>query len=99
MERDQELLDTIIRELVDYPNELRIERSVDEMGVLLSVHLNPEDMGKVIGRQGNTAKALRSIMRAVGMKNQARINIKIIEPAGSTYVHKASDVYPGDINV
>lgn len=99
MERVQELLYTIIKELVDHPADVEVERSVDEMGVLLSVHLNQEDMGKVIGRQGMTAKSLRAIMRAVGMKHEARINIKIVEPAGSTFQHEARNVYPADANV
>lgn len=97
MERDQELLYTIIKELVDHPDDLEVERTVDEMGVLLSVHLNQEDMGKVIGRQGMTAKSLRAVMRAVGMKHQARINIRIVEPQGSSFKQEGVHTYPGDI--
>ena len=95
---DAKLLEVIIRELVGFPDEVRVERSVDELGVLLSIYLNPEDMGKVIGRQGMTAKSLRAIMRAIGMKNNARINVKIVEPEGS-HRHEASDVYPGEARV
>lgn len=96
---DKRLLQAIIEELVEYPSEVRVERTVDELGVLLSVHLNPEDMGKVIGRQGLTAKSLRAIMRAVGMKNNARINIKIVEPEGSSRYQDGHDVYPADVRV
>ena len=95
---DAKLLEVIIRELVGFPDEVRVERSVDELGVLLSIYLNPEDMGKVIGRQGMTAKSLRAIMRAIGMKNNARINVKIVEPEGGR-MHEASDVYPGEARV
>lgn len=97
MERDATLLGTIIKEIVDHPDEVKIDRTVDEMGVLLLVHINKEDMGKVIGRMGNTAKSLRAIMRAVGMKNNARVNMKIAEPPGSNYVQRGSDIYAGDV--
>jgi predicted RNA-binding protein YlqC (UPF0109 family) len=63
---------------------VKIDRKVDEMGVLLSLSVNPQDMGQVVGRQGTTAKAIRSLLRIVGIKNNARINLKIEEPAGST---------------
>lgn len=96
---DKRLLEAIITELVDYPSEVQVDRTVDEMGVLLSIHLHPEDMGKVIGRQGSTAKSLRAIMRAVGMKNNARINIKIVEPEGSVRLQDGHDVYPADVKV
>ncbi len=81
-ERDQEFLEFVIKGLVDHPEEVKIGRTVDEMGVLLTLDLNPEDMGKVIGRSGNTAKAIRTLLRVVGMKHNARVNLKINEPAG-----------------
>lgn len=81
-ERDQEFLEFVIKGLVDHPEEVKIGRAVDEMGVLLTLDLNPEDMGKVIGRSGNTAKAIRTLLRVVGMKHNARVNLKINEPAG-----------------
>lgn len=83
-ERDQEFLEFVIKGLVDHGDEVKISRVVDEMGVLLTLDLNPEDMGKVIGRQGNTAKAIRTLLRVVGMKHNARVNLKINEPEGST---------------
>lgn len=97
MEKDAEILEVLIRELVDNQEDVKVERAVDEMGVLLSVHLNAEDMGKIIGREGTIAKALRTIIRAIGMKNGARVNIKIVEPPGSTFKHDAVNIYPGDV--
>jgi predicted RNA-binding protein YlqC (UPF0109 family) len=84
MNRDQEFLESLIKSLVDHPEDVKVERKVDEMGVLMTLDVNPEDMGKIIGRQGNTAKAIRTLLRVVGMKNNARVNLKINEPAGST---------------
>ena len=85
-ERDQEFLEFVIKGLVEHPDEVKIGRTVDEMGVLLALDLHPEDMGKVIGRSGNTAKAIRTLLRVVGMKHNARVNLKINEPAGSTHL-------------
>jgi len=81
--RDQEYLEYVVKGLVDHPQDVKITRVVDEMGVLLTLDLNPEDMGKVIGKKGNTAKAIRTLLRVVGMKNHARVTLKINEPAGS----------------
>jgi len=86
--QDQEFLDHIIKALVSHPEDVKITRNVDEMGVLLSLKLNAEDMGQVIGRQGSTARAIRSLLRIVGLRNNARVNLKIEEPEGSTKVHK-----------
>ena len=82
MERDQEFLEYVIKALVDKPEEVKIERTVDEMGVLLRLIVDKDDMGKIIGRSGATAKAIRTILRVVGMKNDARVNLKIDEPEG-----------------
>lgn len=79
---DQEFLEYIIKALVDHPEDVQIDRKVDEMGVLLSLKINPKDMGQVIGRAGTTAKAIRNLVRIIGLKNQARVNLKIEEPAG-----------------
>lgn len=85
MQNDQAFLDYIIKALVDNPNDVEIIRTVDEMGVLLTLSVSPVDMGKVIGRQGNTAKAIRTLLRVIGMKSNSRVNLKINEPEGSTY--------------
>ncbi len=89
-ERDIQFLDYVIKALVDNPNDVKITRSVDEMGVLLTLSVNPADMGKVIGRMGNTAKAIRTLLRVVGMKNNARVNLKINEPEGGMRPEKAT---------
>lgn len=81
-ELDYQFLDYVVRTLVDNPNDVKIDRTVDEMGVLLTLSVNPQDMGKVIGRQGNNAAAIRTLLRVVGMKNNARVNLKISEPEG-----------------
>jgi len=83
MKKDEALLDFIVKELVDHPEDVKIERQVDEMGVLLRLSVNPEDMGKIIGKSGNTAKAIRTLLRIIGMKDNARVNLKIEEPEGS----------------
>ncbi len=62
---------------------MKIRRTVDEMGVLLTLAVHKDDMGKIIGRSGATAKAIRTVLRVVGMKNEARVNLKIEEPEGS----------------
>ena len=83
MERDQQFLEYVVKALVDNPDDVKINRTVDEMGVLLTLSVNKDDMGKVIGRSGQTAKAIRTVLRVVGMKNDARVNLKIEEPEGS----------------
>jgi len=90
-ERDQEFLEFVVKGLVEHPEAVKIGRSVDEMGVLLTLDLHPEDMGKVIGRSGNTAKAIRTLLRVVGMKHNARVNLKINEPAGGMRDQSAQD--------
>lgn len=81
---DQEFLEYLVKSLVDHPDDVRVDRKVDEMGVLLSLHVNAQDMGQVVGRQGATAKAIRALLRIVGVKNNARVNLKIEEPPGGT---------------
>lgn len=84
MEKDQEFLEMLIKALADHPEAVKVNRTVDEMGVLLTLDVHPEDMGKIIGRSGNTAKAIRTLLRIVGLKNNARVNLKISEPVGGT---------------
>jgi predicted RNA-binding protein YlqC (UPF0109 family) len=83
---DQEFLEYLVKSLVDHPEEVKVDRKVDEMGVLLSLRVNAMDMGQVVGRQGATAKAIRSLLKIVGVKNNARVNLKIEEPEGSTHM-------------
>lgn len=84
MNEDQQFLESVVKALVDHPDSVQIGRTVDEMGVLLTLDVHAEDMGKIIGRSGNTAKAIRTLLRVVGMKNEARVNLKINEPEGGT---------------
>lgn len=83
-DKDKDFLEYVVKSLVDNPSVVNIDRKVDEMGVLITLKVDPADMGKVIGRNGNTAKAIRTLLRVVGMKNNARVNLKIEEPEGST---------------
>jgi len=82
-EADKIFLEYVVKALVDNPSDVKIDRTVDEMGVLITLTVNPVDMGKIIGRMGNTAKAIRTLLRIIGMKNNARVNLKINEPEGS----------------
>lgn len=82
MESDHAFLEYVIKALVDNQEAVIITRSVDEMGVLLTLTVAPDDMGKIIGRDGNIAKAIRTLLRVVGMKRNARVNLKINEPVG-----------------
>lgn len=82
MPQDQQFLEYVVKALVDNPDQVKITRTVDEMGVLLTLDIGAADMGKIIGRQGNTAKSIRTLLRVVGMKNTSRVNLKINEPEG-----------------
>ncbi|MBI4449791.1 KH domain-containing protein [Candidatus Uhrbacteria bacterium] len=88
---DQEFVDYVVRALVNKPDKVSTNRTVDEMGVLITLKVDPEDMGYVIGRQGQTARSLRTLLKVVGAKNNARVNLKIEEPEGSTRPPRRSD--------
>jgi len=88
MEGDTQFLEYVVKALVENPADVKINRTVDEMGVLLTLSVNSADMGKIIGRSGNTAKAIRTLLRVVGMKNNARVNLKINEPEGGKVVER-----------
>lgn len=98
-DRDSDFLEYVVKALVDKPEAVKIDRKVDEMGVLITLRTDPADMGKVIGRNGNTAKAIRTLLRVVGMKNNARVNLKIEEPAGSTRPQKSVDEAMEDLKI
>lgn len=91
MEQDQQFLEFAVKALVDHPEDVKVNRTVDEMGVLLTLDVHAEDMGKIIGRSGNTAKAIRTLLRVVGMKNNSRVNLKINEPEGGTRPPRQSE--------
>lgn len=80
---DQEFIEYVVKTLVDKPEAVVLKRSVDEMGVLLELTVDKEDMGVVIGKEGRTAKALRTLLRVLGAKSDSRINLKIVDPEGS----------------
>ncbi len=82
--QDKEFVEYVVKALVNNPQDVKVERTTDEMGVLLTLHVNPADMGYVIGRQGQTARSLRTLLNIVGAKIHARVNLKIYEPEGST---------------
>ncbi len=88
MESDQAFVEYVVKAMVDHPEEVSAERVVDEMGVLITLKVNQQDLGQIIGRQGQTAKSLRTLLRVVGAKNHARVNLKIYEPEGSRRAHQ-----------
>jgi len=89
-EKEKDFLEYVVKAIVDEPSAVKIDRRVDEMGVLLTLKVASSDMGKVIGRDGNTAKAIRTLLRVVGIKNNARVNLKIEEPEGGPAKREAS---------
>jgi len=99
--QDQEFLEYLVKSLVDNPSAVKVDRKVDEMGVLMTLKIDQEDMGKIIGRMGNTAKAIRTLLRIVGLKNHARVNLKIEEPAegGRRQSKKRVDEAVDDLNL
>jgi uncharacterized protein len=84
MEKDQAFVDMVVKSIVDMPDKVVTERTVDERGVLITLTVDPSDMGKLIGKEGRTAKAIRTLLRVLGAKNNARVNLKISEPEGGT---------------
>src|ERR1051326_4375163 len=83
-EVDKEFVEYVVQALVSNPDAVKVERSVDDRGVLLELTVDPADMGKVIGKAGATAKSIRTLLRVLGAKNDARVNLKIVEPDGSS---------------
>jgi predicted RNA-binding protein YlqC (UPF0109 family) len=81
---DRDFIEYVVKSLVDHPDDVKAVRKVDEMGVLITLDVHPDDMGMVIGREGMTAKSLRTLLRVIGAKSNARVNLKINEPEGSS---------------
>lgn len=81
---DQEFVEYVVKAIVGHPEDVETERNIDERGVLITLKVNPADMGYVIGRQGQTARSIRTLLKIVGAKNNARVNLKIFEPEGSS---------------
>jgi hypothetical protein len=90
MENDQQFVEYVVKAIVNNPNDVRTERTVDERGVLITLFINPADMGYVIGRQGQTARSVRTLLRIVGAKTNARVNLKIYEPEESRRAHMSA---------
>jgi len=81
--QDKDFLEYVVKAIVANPDDVVVDRTIDERGVLLTLKINPQDMGYVIGKKGQTAKAVRTLLKIVGAKNNARVNLKINEPEGS----------------
>jgi uncharacterized protein len=89
--QDQEFLEILVKAIVATPGDVKVERTIDERGVLLTLSINPADMGYIIGRRGQTAQAIRTLLKIVGAKNNARVNLKINEPEGSQRRERRDD--------
>lgn len=93
-EPDQVFVEYVVKSIVDHPDDVETSRSIDDRGVLIELHVNPEDMGKVIGKDGRTAVAIRKLLHVLGAKYESRVNLKIIEPEGST--HRSTAELPAE---
>lgn len=98
---DQQFVEYIVKTLVNNPDKVSIDRTIDEKGVLLSLEVDPEDVGRIIGRRGATAQSIRTLLRALGTKNDARYNLKIVnnddyEPAKHDEEAPAKEVAEDD---
>lgn len=89
---DKDFVEYIVKQIVSLPDEVEVTRSVDEMGVLLTLKVSKDDMGRIIGKNGQTAKAIRVLIRIIGSKNNARVNLKIVEPDGREVMIGGGDV-------
>src|SRR5690606_25789928 len=87
---DQQFVEYIVKSLVNNPDDVSVERIIDEKGVLLSLTVNPEDLGRVIGKRGVTAQSLRTLLRALGTKNDARYNLKIVNNDGDREIYTST---------
>src|SRR3984885_2097050 len=95
---DKEFVEYVVKALVSHPDDVEVKRSVDDMGVLLELSVNPEDMGKVIGKAGATAKSIRTLLRVLGSRNDARVNLKIVEPEGAERQPEAHETAPATVD-
>lgn len=96
---DQQFVEYIVKTLVNNPDKVQIDRTIDEKGVLLNLEVDPEDVGRIIGRRGATAQSIRTLLRALGTKNDARYNLKIVnnddyEPAAKSDAPAEKDEEP-----
>src|ERR1044071_8802366 len=95
---DQQFIEYIVKSLVGYPDEVTVERLIDEKGVLLTLTVHPDDLGRVIGKRGVTAQSLRTLLRALGTKNDARYNLKIVnnDDERENYTVSSDSATPND---
>ncbi len=96
---DQQFVEYVVKALVGHPEDVVVERLIDEKGVLLTLTVNPEDLGRVIGKRGGTAQSLRTLLRALGTKNDARYNLKIVNNDGFTSAKQATTATSDDDSV
>ena len=96
---DQQFVEYVVKALVGHPEDVVVERLIDEKGVLLTLTVNPEDLGRVIGKRGGTAQSLRTLLRALGTKNDARYNLKIVNNDGFTSAKQTTTVASDDDSV
>lgn len=95
---DQDFVEFIVKSLVGHPDNVKIERRIDEKGVLIELTVDPEDLGRIIGKRGATAQSLRTLLRALGTKNDARYNLKIIDNGPEDYVKPERTERPNQDN-
>lgn len=93
---DQQFVEYIVKSLVGKPDAVSIDRTIDEKGVLLKLTVDNEDLGRVIGKRGSTAQSIRTLLRALGTKNDARYNLKIIDPLGGPPPRRDDNAAPVD---
>lgn len=91
---DQQFVEYIVKTLVNNPEKVDVERKIDEKGVLLSLSVDPEDVGRVIGKRGATAQSIRTLLRALGTKNDARYNLKIVNTDSDETSEKSAEKAP-----
>lgn len=94
-ERDAQFVEQVTKLIVEHPESVEVNRTIDDLGVLITLRVHPEDMATIIGREGRSAKAIRTLLRIIGAKEDARVNLKIVEPDGSDS-RPATDTAEGD---
>lgn len=90
--KDVDFLLFIVKNIVDNPDEVKVERTIDDLGVLITLEVAKDDMGKIIGKGGQTAKAMRVLLRLIGSRAEERVNLKILEPGGAEVDLPNSDI-------
>lgn len=95
---DKQFLEMVVKAIVANPNDVAVDRTIDERGVLLTLKTNPADMGYVIGRKGQTAQSIRTLLKIIGAKNNSRVNLKIYDPEGSARHESRRDTSRDDID-